>query len=198
MSARTQHGWVVAGALLCLVALAACADTATVSPPASQPSSSSPDLTMPTVRIPGLHTTHTTFDATIAEESAHPDTMSAALQQAGFLGGVERTLTGRRAVFSRVVVRGWVFTSADGASSFVSWLGTNAPDLIGQVKQLDASLPNFTVLLLHSPTGCCHEEVPIYLAIWQRGSVAWTIRASGATIHTAPVLALVRSTHKET
>ena len=183
---------------LILVALVACADTAPVSSPASQQPSSTPDLAMPAVRIPGLHTTNTTFDATIAEESAHPDTMSAALQQAGFVGGVERTLTGRRAVFSRVVVRGWVFSSPEGATSFVSWLGANAPDLIGQEKELHASLPSDTVLLLHSPTGCCHEEVPIYLAIWQRGPVVWTIRASGATIHTAPVLALVRSTQKET
>ena len=153
---------------------------------------------MPGVRLPGLHSSNATFDATVAEESAHPDTMAAALRDAGFVGGVERTLTGRRAVFSRVVVRGWMFSSPEGAASFVSWVRANAADVIGPVEELDAGLPSSTVLLLHSPTGCCHEEVPIYLAVWQRGPAVWTIRASGATIHTAPVLALVRSTQKET
>jgi hypothetical protein len=153
---------------------------------------------VPGVRLPGLHSSNATFDVTVAEESAHPDTMAAALRDAGFVGGVERTLTGRRAVFSRVVVRGWMFSSPEGAASFVSWVRANAADVIGPVEERDADLPSGTILLLHSPSGCCHEEVPIYLAVWQRGPAVWTIRASGATIHTAPVLALVRSTQKET
>ena len=53
-------------------------------------------------------------------------------------------------------------------------------------------------LAMHQPSGCCHEETPIYLASWARGPVVWTIRASGARIHTAPVVALVRSVEKET
>jgi hypothetical protein len=44
---------------------------------------------------------------------------------------------------------------------------------------------------VHEPSGCCHEETPIYLASWQRGPVVWTIRASGPRIHTPPVLSLI-------
>jgi hypothetical protein len=157
-----------------------------------------PSLAVPRVRLPGLHVADSTFDATVSEESAHTDTMAAALADAGFLGGAQRMLTGRPGVFSRVVIRGWVFSSAAGAASFASWLQTNAADLIGRFAPLHARVPGGVVVLLHRPTGCCHEEVPIYLSVAQRGDVVWTIQASGMKIHTAPVLALIGSTMKET
>jgi hypothetical protein len=86
-----------------------------------------------------------------------------------------------------------VFSSQEGATSFLEWLRGNAAELIGEVALVDAAVPAGVVLQLHTPTGCCHEEVPIYLASWQRDATVWTIRASGARIHTAPVVALVRS-----
>ena len=182
-----------------LVLLAACSsdDAGSQLPghgpaPARQPE-------MPPIRVPGLHAHDAVIDLpAVLEESVHPDLMAAALEDAGFVGGTERTLTGRLGVFSRVVVRGWAFSSEDGAGSFAEWVRVYAGDLIGQAEQLHVDVPGGVAMLLHSPTGCCHEATPIYLAVWQRGATAWTIRASGARIHTAPVVALVRSVEKET
>jgi hypothetical protein len=94
------------------------------------------------------------------------------------------------------VIRGWVFSTADGASSFQEWLQTNASEeLLGGAQPLGAS--GDVLLLRHAISGCCHEETPIYLAVWQRGQIVWTVRASGPRIRTAPVLALVRSIEQE-
>jgi hypothetical protein len=134
----------------------------------------------------------------VSKEAVHPDVLREALQHAGFVGGADRTLTGAHGVFSRVVVRAWAFGTDQGASSFLSWLEGDVQELIGAAARPQVELPTGVVLFLHSPSGCCHEEMPIYLAAWQRGAVVWTIRASGARIHTTPVLALVRSIERET
>lgn len=158
-----------------------------------------PAVSMPHVRIPGLHARNATLDGnTVALEMVHPDEAAATLEQAGLVGVTDRTLTGRLGVFSRVVVRGWSFATADGAASFVDWLQTNANEMIGDHTTLDASAGPGVTVLLHSPSGCCHEEVPIYLAAWQRGPTVWTVWASGPRIRTAPALALIDSIRKET
>jgi len=153
-----------------------------------------PSVAIPALRIPGLHARNTVLDiTTVAGEASHPDEFSGVLASSGFEGVRDRTLTGRLGVFSRVVLRAWEFSSEQGATTFMDWLRSNASELIGVTESLEVSVPDGVAIQLHSPTGCCHEEVPIYLASWQRGAVVWTIRASGARIHTAPVQALVRS-----
>jgi len=153
-----------------------------------------PSVDMPALRIPGLRAQDAVLDITaVAAEASHPDALSGVLATSGFEGVRDRTLTGRPGVFSRVVLRAWEFSSAQGATAFLEWLRSNASELIGSTEPVKATVPDGVALQLHGPTGCCHEEVPIYLASWQRDAVVWTIRASGARIHTAPVLALVRS-----
>ena len=134
----------------------------------------------------------------MAKEAEHPDVFAGELATTGFTGGTERTLTGGHRGFSRVVIRGWSFVSARGAAAFLAWLQANATELIGKAQPVDAVVPDGVWLQWHPPSPRCHEEVPIYLAAWQRGTTVWTIRASGARIHTAPVVALVRSVEKET
>jgi len=157
-----------------------------------------PAVSMPDVRIPGLHARNATLDRdAIAEEAVHPDEVATMLEEAGFVQVTDRTLTGRLGVFSRVVVRGWSFSSSEGAAAFVDWLRASASEMIGENAPLDASSQP-GVLLLHRPSGCCHEEVPIYLAAWQRGPIVWTVRASGPRIGTAPALELFDSIREET
>jgi hypothetical protein len=194
MSARRQHGSVALGIVIALLFTACSHDI----PTAVAPSDATVPA-MPHVRIDGLRgaTTELAFDD-VTEEAVHPDALAAALDAAGFVAGQDRTLSGARGVFSRVVIRSWVFASADGAASFLAWLQGQAAELIADATAVRTDLPTGIVLLRHSPTGCCHEEVPIYLAAWQRDATVWTIRASGARIHTAPVVALLRSVEKET
>jgi hypothetical protein len=157
-----------------------------------------PSPAVPAIHISGLRARDDALDIdVVSNEAEHPEVLMEELQSAGFIGGSERALTGRRGVFSRVIVRGWSFWTEGGAAAFLSWLGTDAAELIGDARTVSGTPPGVT-LSLHTPSGCCHEEVPIYLAAWQRGATVWTVRASGTRIRTAPVVALVMSVEKET
>jgi hypothetical protein len=52
-------------------------------------------------------------------------------------------------------------------------------------------------VFVHEPSGCCHEETPVYLAAWQHGDVVWTVVASGPRIETPPVVQLVKKIEQE-
>jgi hypothetical protein len=192
MSPRAQQGSV---ALAVVLLLAACGTSST-----PQPLDRSLGPAVPAIHIRGLHVTEGTLDTElVAGEATHPQTFEQELASLGFLGAAERTLAGRRGVFSRVVVRGWSFDSEEHAAAFLAWLQGNVHELIGvATPTTTVDLPEGALLFVHEPTGCCHEEVPIYLAGWQRGALVWTVRASGARIRTQPVLDLIRSVAEET
>ena len=185
--------------LVLVLAVASCGSDptsiTTIATPSPSPSILA--MTMPSARLPGLRHRDATLSAVDASlDATHPDTMTQALSDAGLVAVRDRTYTGARGTFARVVIRGWVFSTADGASSFQEWLQTNASEeLLGGAKPLSAS--GDVLFLRHAISGCCHEETPIYLAVWQRGQIVWTVRASGPRIRTGPVLTLVRSIEQE-
>jgi hypothetical protein len=186
--------------LLALVSLAAvaCTDITDGGPSGGDRSVS---VTMPSPTLKGLHRTPETgvlLPADAAADAMDPGEMQAMLDAAGLIAARQDTYAGDHGTFARVVIRGWQFTTTDGAGSFLDWLRTNAThELIGEAAPLSVDGTGDAVLFLHEPTGCCHEEVPIYLVAWQRGPIVWTIRASGPRIHTPPVIALVRSVEQE-
>ena len=183
--------------LVLLLTTVACGRAGTAAPTPSSPQQVS--VTMPTARLPGLHHRDATLDAVdAAADATHPDSMTAILSGAGLVAVRERTYTGAFGTFARVVIRAWVFTSQDGAGSFLDWIGVNAThELIGEAEPLATDAVGNTSVFRHAVSGCCHEETPIYLAVWQRGHIVWTVRASGPRIHTAPTLSLVRSIERE-
>jgi len=129
-------------------------------------------------------------------DATDPQGMQTALNDAGIVGVLERVYTGGRGSYSRVVVRAWQFDDAQGAGAFHDWLVTNATNsVIGDAKAVPGSpIPG---LFVHEPSGCCHEETPIYLASWQKGDVVWTVVASGPRIQTNPVVGLVTQIRQE-
>ena len=190
MSRRGQHG---AGALALLLVLVACG--ASTSSGSDGPAGR---VVAPAIDVAGLRgrTVDLVVDD-VVKEAADPIAMADALTAAGFLAGSDRTLTGGSGTFSRVVLREWLFASEAGAEAFQRWVTTNAGALIGEAVPVTPSMTGLA-LSVHEPTGCCHEEVPVYLGTWWDGATVWTVRASGRRIHTAPVLALIRSIKKET
>ena len=184
--------------LVLLLTTVACGRDGTAAPtPSVSPQQVS--VAMPTARLPGLHHRDATLDAVdAAADATHPDSMTAILSGAGLVAVRERTYTGAFGTFARVVIRAWVFTSRDGAGSFYDWIRVNAThELIGEAKPLSTDVVGDASVWLHPVSGCCHEETPIYLAVWQRERIVWTVRASGPRIHTAPTLSLVRSIERE-
>ena len=156
-------------------------------------------VAMPDASLPGMHLTDASFDAAgAAADAVHPKDLQTLLQASGFVGARERTWAGIRGAFARVVVRAWVFSSPDGAASFLAWVRQRPAELIGTAQPVaGTALPDSIVLAMHEPSGCCHEETPIYLASWQRDRVVWTIRASGPKIRTTPVVSLVTQIAQE-
>jgi hypothetical protein len=150
---------------------------------------------LPSQRLPRMHTTESILGdaATASLEATHPDDVRDILTTDGFVGASERIYAGRAAgAFARVVLRGWEFRDAAGASAYLGWFAQNPREWIGEAHPIDAgSLPPEITLNMHDVSGCCHEETPIYLASWQEGAVVWTLRASGPRIQTEPVLKLV-------
>ena len=169
--------------LMVLLVLMACASPSTPSAsPGFSMTASIPDL--------GLGHMHTTGSTDTGEQASldatDPQAMQAILNDAGLVGVRERVYTGGRGPYSRVVDRAWEFTSADGAGTFHDWL------VIGEAKPVGG-----TGVFVHEPSGCCHEETPVYLSAWQKGDVVWTVVASGPRIQTPPVVRLVKQIEQE-
>ncbi len=190
--------------ILAVVAATACGGAETVPTQATATPQASPtgvgvDVTIPRLSLPGMHHADAILDAeSAAFDAVHPGDAQAALATAGFVGAAQSTYTGARGRFSRVVVRQAVFESPEGATGFLDWLATHTVEWIGEASSLtDPALPGSVTMWLHEPSGCCHEEVPIYLAMWQRGNVVWTIRASGPKIQTQRVIDLVTTFEQE-
>jgi hypothetical protein len=175
--------------LVVLLAAIACASPSTTIP--TIPAASGSVAPLPDITLERMHETEQTLtgaDATL--DATDPQAMQSLLAGAGFIGANERVYTGGRGAVSRMVLRSWQFSSPDGAGMFLDWLGVNAThDVIGEAKATRGPTPVFFV---HEPSGCCHEETPVYLAAWQHGDVVWTVQASGPRIQQPPVDAVVR------
>jgi hypothetical protein len=201
MTQAGQHGSLLPKviAALCVIAVACTSptgDTTATRPEDEIGISPPPSLSvqLPPQHLDGMHTTESIVaDAVAASiEATHPDEVRDVLTSDGFVGAWERIYAGRVGAFARVVLRAWEFHDEQGASAYQTWLEQNPREWIGEAHPVSAgSLPPSVSLALHEPSGCCHEETPIYLASWRNRTIVWTIRASGPRISTPPVLTLV-------
>jgi len=166
MGQGAQHVMPRKGIPLILVAVAVACASASGQAPSSAAATASVGVSIPSLGLGHMHVTETTKTGEQASiDATDPQAMQTALDAAGIVGVKERVYTGGRGSYSRVVVRAWAFTDAQGAAAFRSWLVTNATQsVIGDAKPV----PNTPIpdLFVHEPSGCCHEETPIYLASW--------------------------------
>ncbi|MFL5791364.1 MAG: hypothetical protein ACJ76A_07655 [Actinomycetota bacterium] len=179
--------------VIVLIVAMACGSAST--PPAASPGASVgapiPDLGLAHMHVADI--TKTGEQATL--DATDQQAMLAQVDDSGLVGVRERVYTGGRGAYSRVVVRAWQFDAAGGAAQFLSWLETNGRhSVIGEAKPTQGPT---SVFFVHEPSGCCHEETPIYLAAWQASDVVWTVVASGPRIQTPPVLQLVQHIQQE-
>lgn len=157
-------------ALLLFVALSACAGDPMIVPPA-----------LPEDALPGMQSQVKAVDAALlARDALRPEQLDRLLNDAGFLSGRERTFSGPGERFSLAVTRVLVFSSPDGAATYVAWLRDHTDELIGVARTLPPlDLPGDPFLVVHTPGGCCPKDVPIYVSSWRRGSSVVFLRASG-------------------
>jgi hypothetical protein len=172
----TRSAWVAA-----VVALATVACASDAVPGAAPVSGPAPPL-LPDSALSRMTSETTPVDADrLANEVAHPDDLRAVLADAGFVRAAQRSFgagTGRP--FSRVLARGLAFGDEAGAAAFVTWFAEHAPAEIIRSERIDpVGVPDGVVTFRHLPDGCCHNDVPVFLAAWQRGSTVLFLHAGG-------------------
>jgi hypothetical protein len=133
----------------------------------------------------------------IANEVTHPDDLRSVLDDAGFVRAAQRSFGGGRGAFSRVVARGLVFETDEGAAAFVRWFGDHAPEIITSERIAPAGVPDDVVVFRHEPDGCCHNDVPVFLAAWQRDASVLSLHAGGRRADVRAFVELISSYDRE-
>lgn len=134
----------------------------------------------------------------MANEVAHPDELRAVLDDAGFASAAQRSFGGGTGTFSRVLARGLAFDTHAGAAAFLAWFGDNAHEEIITAKRISpGGVPDGAVVFEHEPDGCCHNDVPVYLAAWPRGSSVLYLHVGGRRATTRAFVALTETFDRE-
>lgn len=134
----------------------------------------------------------------LANEVVHPDELRAVLGEAGFTAGAQRSFGAGTGAFSRVLARGLAFETDAGAAAFVTWFGDNAGEEVITAERISpADVPDGVVVFRHLPDGCCHNDVPVYLAAWQRGPSVLYLHVGGRRANTRAFVELIASYDQE-
>lgn len=180
------------------MALVGCAS----SPPmAGAPGSSAPPapVALPVSALPRMTSDASTVDVDrLANEVVHPDELRAVLDDAGFSTGAQRSFGAGTGAFSRVLSRGLAFETEAGAAAFVTWFGDNAGEEVISADRISPSrVPEGVVVFRHLPDGCCRNDVPVYLAAWQRGPSVLYLHVGGRRANTRAFVELIESYDRE-
>ena len=154
---------------------------------------------LPTSALPRMTSDATSVDADhLANEVTHPDELRTLLDDAGLVRAAQRSFGGGRGAFSRVVARGLVFESEEGAAAFVSWFCDHASQQIITSERISPSgIPDGVIVFRHLPDGCCHNDVPVFLAAWQRGESVLTLHAGGRRANVRAFVDLIAAYDRE-
>ena len=189
----TRSAW--AAVVVVLLVTACASDTVPRDAPASGP----PPAVLPASALPRMTDDAGAVDVDrLANEVAHPDELRAVLAEAGFARAAQRSFGGGNGrPFSRVLSRGLTFQDAAGAAAFVTWFADHAPSEIITSERIDPEgAPDGVVVFRHLPDGCCHNDVPVFLAAWQRGPSVLYLHAGGRRAN-APAFVELISTYDQ-
>lgn len=181
------------------VALAAAScRSAAVMDPGPIPAVEAPPV-LPASALPRMTSDATSVDMDeLTSEVAHPDELRAVLDEAGFSSALQRSFGAGTGAFSRVLARGLAFETEAGAAAFVGWVGDNAGEEIITAERISPpDVADGVVVFRHEPDGCCHNDVPVYLAAWQRGSSVLYLHVGGRRANTRAFVELIASYDRE-
>ena len=180
------------------IVLIACAGSPTTDGAATS-GADDPPLVLPASALPRMTSNLMSVDVDrLANEVVHPDELRALLDEAGFSSAAQRSFGGGEGAFSRVLARGLTFETDAGAAAFVEWFGHNAHEEIISAERISpAVVQDGVVVFRHLPDGCCHNEVPVYLAAWQRGSSVLYLHVGGRRANTRAFVDLIARYDRE-
>ncbi len=165
--------------------------------PAANPPPGLPAAALPTMTVTS-ETAALDIEA-VAAEATHPDDLRSLLEESGFAGGVQRSFGGGRGAFSRVLARGLAFTDEHGAAAYLDWFEEfGGMELINAEPIAPSSMPAGVVAFRHLPDGCCHNDVPVFLAAWRRGSSVLYVTGAGRRANAEALVDVVRLYDEET
>jgi hypothetical protein len=183
----------IAAAALLLVAGCASSPVTDATEPGDRPP------VLPASALPRMTGDLSAVDADdLANEVTHPDDLRAMLDDAGFSAAAQRSFGGGTGSFSRVIARGIAFDTVAGAADFVAWFGDHAPqEFITSERISPATVPGEVVVFHHRPDGCCHNDVPVFLAAWQRGTSVLFLHAGGRRANAGAFADLIATYDRE-
>jgi hypothetical protein len=169
------------------------------SPDTSQVVAAAAPVVLSASALPRMTSDESSVDVDeLVNEVVHPDELRAVLDEAGFVSAAQRSFGGGTGAFSRVLARGLSFETEAGAAVFVSWIGSHAPEEIITAERIfPESVPDGAVVFRHEPDGCCHNDVPVYLAAWQRGSSVLFLHVGGRRANARAFVELIASYDEE-
>ena len=74
---------------------------------------------------------------------------------------------------------------------------TTPPEIITSERIAPAGVPDGVVVFRHLPDGCCHNDVPVFLAAWQRGESVLTLHAGGRRANVRAFVDLIAAYDRE-
>ncbi len=188
---------VVVLAVASLVAAVSCRSEPQVEPGLAP--SADPPPVLPAAALPRMTSRAATVDVDgLVGEVVHPDDLRVLLEDAGFAAGAERSFGGGTGAFSRVLARALAFDTEAGAAAFVRWFGDHAHEEIITAERISpVGVPQGVVVFSHEPDGCCHNDVPVFLAAWQQGSSVLYLHVGGRRANTRAFVDLISSYDRE-
>jgi hypothetical protein len=183
-----RRGWAGAGLLVAGVLAASCSSE----PPPHV--SEAPSLeAIPAEALPGHAARPVDLDARgVSADAIDVDALETLLKEAGFVAATQRqfsrTAGGRRLTLARVVV----FETQEGAETYLRWLEDHVDEVIGMAESVPGlSVPDGTLVYVHEPNPCCHNETRLVLAAWKDGATVMTLEVGGQVVKTSIVPGLV-------
>lgn len=197
MAGVTRIVLAVASVLVACVLVACAGSPTAVDGPGSSPRPAT--LVLPASALPRMTSDASPVDVDrLANEVVHPDELRSLLGEAGFTAGAQRSFGAGTGAFSRVLARGLAFETEAGAAAFVTWFGDNAGEEVITAERISpADVPDGIVVFRHLPDGCCHNDVPVYLAAWQRGPSVLYLHVGGRRANTRAFVELIASYDRE-
>lgn len=148
---------------------------------------------IPATALPGSAAEPVELDAaTLAVDAIDLAELESLLEDAGFVAGTQRLFSrshgGRRRILARVLT----FETPGGSERYLEWLRSHADEVIGDAATTaDVEIPAGGTVFEHEPDPCCHNETPIFLAVWSRGSTVFTLEVGGQAARASDVPELI-------
>jgi len=158
-----------------------------------------PPVVLSATALPRMTSVASSVDVDdLTNEVTHPAELRAMHGEAGFASAAQRSFGGGTGAFARVLARGLSFATETGAAAFVRWIGDHAPEEIVTAERIfPAGVPEGAAVFRHEPDGCCHNDVPAFVAAWRRGSSVLFLHAGGPRATTEAFVQLITSYDEE-